>query len=100
MNSNTVVFFPKQINFPAVKIDDFLTQSAEDIIPILTNPPAPTFTSLESGDETHNALLKLALLFDQTYGTNKKQPIQHKQIINIAQQKLVPLPTAPVPPVS
>ena len=74
MNSDTVVFFPKQIYFPAVKINDFLTQAAEEIITILVNPQSPTVTSLEYGHETKNALLKLALLFDKIDGTNKKLP--------------------------
>ena len=52
--------FPKQIDFIVVKIDDFITKSAEDIIEIIANPPAPTIPSLEAGDETKNALLILA----------------------------------------
>ena len=51
MNAATVVFFPKQIDFPAVKMDNFLMQAAEYIITILTNPPAPTFPSPEAGDK-------------------------------------------------
>ena len=100
MNADTVVLFPKKIDFPTVNIDGFLTQVVEDIITILKNPPEPKVPSLESGDETNNVQLKIVLLFDRMDGTNKKLPMQHKQTINIAQQKLVPLPTAPVPPVS
>ena len=58
MKADTVVFFPKQIIFTAVEIDDFLTQLAEDIIKILANPPSPTVPSLKSGDDTKNTLLK------------------------------------------
>ena len=81
-----MVFFPNQNNFPAVNSDGFLTQAAEDIIIILVNPPAPTVPSIEYGDETNNALLKLALLLDQTDGTNKLLPIQQKQTISIVQK--------------
>ena len=88
---------PKQIHFPAVKNDYFLTYAAEDIITVLAKAPAPKLPIFEVDDETKNALLNLALLFDQTDGNNKKIPIQNKQKINITQQKLVPLPTAPVP---
>ena len=75
-------------------------QSSEYIITVLANPPARIFPSLDAGDETKNILLKLALHFDQTDGTNKTFIMQHKQNINIAQIKLVPLPTESVPPVS
>ena len=50
-------------DFTAVKIDDILTQAAEDIISILANPPVPIVPSLEYVDETNNSVLKAALLF-------------------------------------
>ena len=60
VNVDTVVFFPKQIDFPAVTIDNFLTQAAEYIVTILINTPAPTVLSIETGGEPKNDLLKLA----------------------------------------
>ena len=72
VNTYTVVFFSKYIDFPAVKIDDFLTQAAENIIKVLKNPPAPIVPSFEAGYETNNSILKLALIFDRMDGTNKK----------------------------
>ena len=93
-------FFSKYIDFPAVKIDDFLTQAAEYRIKILANHTAPTVTSIGYGDETNNVLLQLTLIFDKKNGTKKTIPIQYKLKFNIAKQKMVPLPTAPVPPVS
>lgn len=57
---DTVTFFPKVIPFPKVGIDDFLRQAATDIITILTHPPSSTTPSLEAGDITRNALLKIA----------------------------------------
>ena len=92
-------FFQNKSIFLQLKIDDSLTQAAENTIAILTNHPAPTVTSIEDGDETKNLLLKFALLFDRMDYTNKKLLIQHKQTINISQQKMVTLPIAPVPPV-
>ena len=74
MNVDTVALFPKQIDFPAVKYDYFLTQTEENIITILENTPAPTVPSIEDGDETKNALLKLALIFDQKDGIKKNCP--------------------------
>ena len=57
---DTVTFFPKVVNFPAVKAEDFLKQAALDIISILTKPPSTTIVQLEAGDATKNALLKIA----------------------------------------
>ena len=79
MNVDTVALFTKQIDFPAVKYDYFLTQTEENIITILENTPAPTVPSIEDGDETKNALLKLALIFDQKDGIKKKLSIHHKK---------------------
>ena len=70
--SDTVSFFPHDILFPEVKIDDFLCQAATDIISILTHPPPSTVPSLEAGETTKNALLKLALLL------NSQEDIQSK----------------------
>ena len=57
---DTVTFFPHAIPFPEVRIDDYLRQAAIDIIDILTNPPPTTLPTLQAGDETRNALLKIA----------------------------------------
>ena len=57
---DTVTFFPTNIPFPQVKLDDFLRQAATDIITILTKPPSSTTPSLQSGDPVRNALLTLA----------------------------------------
>ena len=45
-------------------MDAFITQSEEEIIAILANPPEPTVPSIEAGDKTNYDLLKLALIFD------------------------------------
>ena len=57
---DTVSFFPHEIKFPTVGLDDYLKQAAEDIIAILTSPPTKMSFSLENGDPTRNALLKIA----------------------------------------
>ena len=62
-NVDTVTFFPKKIKFPQVKLEDFLKQAATDIISLLTQPPSTTTLSLEAGDLTKNALLKLARIY-------------------------------------
>ena len=57
---DTVEFFPHRIPFPQVKLEDFLTQAASDIVTLLTNPPNTSFPSLDAGYPLHNALLKIS----------------------------------------
>ena len=59
-NVDTVTFFPHNFKIPQVSLDDFLRQAVNDIITLLTIPPDSTTPSLEAGDSTRNALLKLA----------------------------------------
>ena len=61
-----VEFFPHKILFPKMNADDFLRQSATDIIRIFTAPPSTTTISLQTGDETRNGLLQLAELLNRT----------------------------------
>ena len=46
--------------------DDFLRQSATDVIKLLTTPPSTTTLSLQAGDETRNGLLQLAELLNRS----------------------------------
>jgi hypothetical protein len=55
-----VTFFPSNIPFPDIRLDDFLRQAANDIITILTQPQSPTTPTLQAGDPVRNALLTLA----------------------------------------
>ena len=57
---DTVEFIPHDIPFPSVKLKDYLIQSADDIISLLTYPPSNTTPSLQEGDPVRNALLELA----------------------------------------
>ena len=56
----TVTFIPHEVPFPEVNLTDQLTQAAEDIVSILTQPPSPTTPSLQAGDPVCNALLDIA----------------------------------------
>ena len=80
-DSDTVEFFPHEIPFPKVNTDDFLRQSATDIIRLLTSPPSTTTISLQAGDDTRNGLLQLADLINRS----EKIP------------DLIPLPPKPLP---
>ena len=82
VTSDTVLFLPHEIPFPEVKIDDFLRQAATDLISILTHPPPSTVPSLEAGDATKNALLKLALLLNPSDDITTK--IQRQNSISLA----------------
>ena len=59
---DTITFIPHVIPFPKITTSDFLRQAATDIISILTNPPSSPIPTLEAGDTTYNALLKLATI--------------------------------------
>ena len=60
-DADTVAFFPETIPFPSTTIEDHLRQATTDIIRILTQPSSATqFPTLELGDSTKNALLKIA----------------------------------------
>jgi len=50
---DTVEFILYSILFPQVKLKDYLVQSAEDIITLLTQPPSSTTPSLQEGEKIH-----------------------------------------------
>ena len=56
----TVQFIPYVIPIPKTNIDNYLRQSAANIIAILSNPPSTTAPSLTAGDLVRNSLLELA----------------------------------------
>ena len=69
----------KQIHFPGVKNDYFLTYGAEDIISLLEKAPTPKVPIFEGDDETKNALLKLELpLIRRMVLYNKTTRIKYK----------------------
>ena len=55
-----VTFLPHKVPFPKVNLQDHLTQAAEDIITILTQPPNSTTPILRAGYPIRNALLDIA----------------------------------------
>ena len=94
LDCDTVSFFPKTIPFPAIKTDDFLRQAALDIISILSEPPSSTVPSLEAGDETRNALLKIATALNRIE-TLPELEIPNEPIHPPLQQKIMP-PVTPI----
>ena len=77
-NCDTLTFIPNVVPFPKVTTDDFLRQAATDIVTILSQPVSASIPTLEAGDATRNAILKLATI------------LKTKDI----------MPLLPVPPVS
>lgn len=61
-NVDTVTFPQKTIKFPEVNLEDFLQQSASDIITKLIAPLSTTTVLLQAGDHTSNALLEIATI--------------------------------------
>ena len=57
---DTVEFIPNKIQFPEVKLKDFLIQAAMNIITILTQPKKKSILTLEEKDPIRNALLQIA----------------------------------------
>ena len=51
-NCDTVEFFPNEVLFLRVSLDDFLKQVATDITTILMQPPSSVTPSLKVGDAT------------------------------------------------
>ena len=99
VDSNTVTFIPKAVNFPEVTIVDFLKQAATDIITLLKHPPNPMIPSLQAGSNLHNAIYILASLLNNT---NNAESLLHQSYINdkLQTQKQplpLPFPTAPLP---
>ena len=61
-------------------INDFLKQSALDIISLLQHPPSPTIPSLEAGDNVKNAIFIVASLLNRTNNTLDKIEQARKQL--------------------
>ena len=59
--TDTLQFFPKTVTFPSFSAEDYLQQSATDILTILRSPQS-IVPSLQFGDATKNALEHLARL--------------------------------------
>ena len=59
-NNDTVKIFLHSVIFPPVKLQDHLKQAASEIVSMLAKPPSTTVPKLVAGDETRNAILRLA----------------------------------------
>ncbi len=68
---DTVTFIPHNIPFPETSTEDHLNQAASDILAILQNPPS-SLPFLESGNDTTNAIEKIAQLLRRA--TTKTPP--------------------------
>ena len=55
-----IFFHPHLPNYPSIAVDDYLKQTAGDLVELLKNPPDTTTMSLETGNTVRNALIKVA----------------------------------------
>ena len=67
---DTVTFFPHEVPFPRVTLNNQLLQAAEDIVNILNNPPATAVPTLQVGDPVKIPWLRLP----NNYGRWKNFP--------------------------
>ena len=63
---DTIGFFPHAIPFPQVRLKDFLSQAASEIVSLLTQPSSTVAPSLQEGDPFRNTLLTLVHLLKLT----------------------------------
>ena len=89
-------FLSKNIPFPEIKLEDFLRQTAEAIVMILTIPPSTTAPSLEAGDPTRNTLLTLSTQLKRV----KKHLNQEKIPEPVASLRVQPTAMPAHPPLS
>jgi hypothetical protein len=89
-DADTVEFFPKSIPFPKTTTEDYLIQSAQDIIQLLKSPPKQ-LPFLQYGDETKNALIKISEIVQNAVAKPKMTPIV--PAIETPQVKLSSIPT-------
>ena len=77
---DTATFFPTVIPFPEIKLEDFLQQTATDIVTIVSAPPKNTLPTLKIGQEHQNALLELATILKRIEPLSKSstpEPLQN-----------------------
>ena len=77
VDADTMVFIPHKIDFPEVKLEDFLKQAAMDILTLLYKPPPSTVPSLQAGDPIRKAILQLATILQRT--NQAPEALQHRQ---------------------
>ena len=61
----TLQFIPYNFKFPETTAEDYLRQSVGDILTLLQDPPK-TLTFLACGDDTKNAITKIAHLLQRS----------------------------------
>jgi len=62
--ADTLEYFPVKVPFPKSTTEDYLRQSIGDILAILNDPKPPIAPFLTFGDDTTNALRKIATLLN------------------------------------
>ena len=99
-DADTVEIFPKSIPFLKTTSEDYLLQSASDILAILQSP-SKSLPYLQYGDSTKNALLQLSQLIknavEQPKLRSESTPTVRPPPIVATPSIVVPPPLAPLP---
>ena len=99
--ADTLKYFPTQIPFPKSTTEDFLRQSISDILAILNDPKPPIAPFLTFGDDTKNALRKIATLLNRAIPTPPRVlplPVPAPVISPVKTRKQLPKVTPTVTP--
>ena len=72
-----------------MKLEDFLRQTATDLVHLLKNPPSSIVPGLQAGDPTYNALRDIAAIFNQS----KALPDLHQTPLPIKATQVAASPT-------
>ena len=74
---DAVDFFPHDMPFTSVNLNDHLHQAADYVVNLLAHLPLSTLPSLDTGDPTRNTLLKLAQLLSRIKKNLPNNPAHH-----------------------
>jgi hypothetical protein len=102
----TVDWFPHSVPFPKVSTDNYLRQTATDMLTLLQGPASPPIPSLTYRSDTTNAYIQIAKILKQatTFPTppalEQRVPVvtpaaPEKRVLPPAPLKLVPPPHRP-----
>ena len=97
INSNSIEFFPRQIPFPEVTLQDHLKQAVEDIIAILMNLPVSIKPSLQEGDPTNEAILSIAKLLNRADKIPNLSKLPTMSVPRVKSKEIENIPTTTNP---
>ena len=93
--TDTVEIIEDNIPLPITSIDEYLKQSIDDILSVLTKPQQSTLPFLKYGDDTKNAIIKIAELLKKAIANPSKNVAKQTRMKDITLEdiKTIPPPT-------